>query len=747
MKKHIKKILLYLTQVACHLLLAPLLDARLSFGVYMGASVCGNVYLSSAIYLLCSLIFGLQTFLPSAVCVGVVILNTLIHKLVKKKMGRFMFASTSVLSNVFYFFYQMEGEFVVYYRLTYVVCGIAFAFVCLYVFNGLFVRGLKYKFAPDEKVCLSVFGFSLFYSLCSVYLAGYPLLDYVAPTFILYALSCFSPLTSLSVAVCMGLASSLYFGSWETFAFLVLTSAVSAVANNLNRYLAGLSVVLCRILFEFFMGTTFNYLTVIPTLVAVLIYVVVPTKALDWVAERVGFGKQKYSPNGVVNNLRKNLSNKLFDLSDVFFSMQTAFKSMANSTIPPDKAQVILAKQVEQEGCFDCPLRQSCWRNNVEFTQKTFDELVHIALLRGKATILDVDSTLVSKCKRINSILSAVNKNVSSYLAYYNKNSQIDTSRLLVCEQLYGVSKIMRQLANDCKNEIHFDQEKEKLLIQELTFYNVLTKETVFMEDGESLSVIVTVAKTDFDNSVIEKIVSSVANCKMKVQKVVNVSNVWSSVYLFPQPRFDVVCGVANCAKDGNVISGDTHSFVKIGQGKYMLSVCDGMGSGQTAQTVSNTCISLVESFYKAGFDNEVILSSVNKLMSVAQGEAFSAVDICVINLYKGLCDFIKLGAPDGLAKINGKTNFVSGSALPMGVLEEMKPSVTKTVLAHNDMVVLASDGFMDCFTDKNQLATLIQDNVFTNPQLVADELLKVALKKCDYAPKDDMTVVVARVV
>ena len=715
----------------------------------MGASACANVYLSSAIYLVASLVFGVDVFLPSAVCVGIVILNTLIHKLAKRKVARFMFVSTSVLSNVFYFFYKMEGEFVVYYRLSYVLCGIIFAFVTLYVFNGLFVRGLKYKFAPDEKACLCLFGFALFFSLCSVYLVGYPLMDFLAPAILLFALSCFSPLTSVSVAVLMGLATSLHFGQWNSFAFLVLASVSACVVSSLNRYLASISVVLCAVLFRFFAESTiyFDFLSILPTVLSVLIYVVVPSKVLENLAERFGFGKQKYSPNGVVNNLRKNLALKLFDLSDVFFSMQTAFKTMTNSTIPPDKAKGVLSKQAEQESCFDCPLRQSCWRNNAEATQKTFDELVHVALSRGKATILDVDSALVSKCKRVNTVLSSVNKNVSSYLAYYNKNSQVDTSRLLVCEQLYGVSKIMRQLANDCKNEMKFDGEKEKLLIQELTFYNVLTKEAVFMEDGETLTVVVTVAKTDCDNSTIEKIVSSLANCKMKVQRVVQVSNVWVSVYLVPQPRFDVVCGVANCAKDGNTLSGDTHSFVKVGEGKFLLSVCDGMGSGTTAQTVSNTCISLVESFYKAGFDNDVILSSVNKLMSVAQSEAFSAVDICVINMYKGLCDFIKLGAPDGLCKIDGKTNFVSGSALPMGVLEEMKPSLTKTVLSHNDVVVLASDGFMDCFSDKNELAQLVQDNVFTNPQLVADELLKNALKKCNYSPQDDMTVLVARVV
>ena len=123
---------------------------------------------------------------------------------------------------------------------------------------------------------------------------------------------------------------------------------------------------------------------------------------------------------------------------------------------------------------------------------------------------------------------------------------------------------------------------------------------------------------------------------------------------------------------------GDTHSFIKISKDKFLLALCDGMGSGVQAEKTSNISISLVENFYKAGFDNDIILSSVNRLLVCANEEAFTAVDIAVINLEKGLCDFIKLGSPTSVVKCNGIVQFIAGGSLPLGVLEEMKPVSTK---------------------------------------------------------------------
>ena len=161
---------------------------------------------------------------------------------------------------------------------------------------------------------------------------------------------------------------------------------------------------------------------------------------------------------------------------------------------------------------------------------------------------------------------------------------------------------------------------------------------------------------------------------------------------------------------------------------------------------MSSTAIGLVESFYRAGFDNDVILTCVNKLLTGCGNEVFCAVDMVVLDLYNGLADFIKLGATSGIVRCGDKVEIVAGSSLPLGVLEEMRPSVTKKALGDGDVVVLVTDGVTDCFREANALATAFSQCTVTNPQSMAEDILSKAMAICKNHPADDMTVLVAKI-
>ncbi|MBO5867229.1 MAG: SpoIIE family protein phosphatase, partial [Clostridia bacterium] len=397
--------------------------------------------------------------------------------------------------------------------------------------------------------------------------------------------------------------------------------------------------------------------------------------------------------------------------------------------------------------CGDCKQKTDCWRNNLERTEGSLFKLTECALNRGKVTILDISPTLSFRCDRLNYILSTINTHAESFLSFIKKSKETDGNRLLIGEQLGGVSQIMQQLAVDCRSKIMFDQAKEKQIAEDLTFHNVLTKEAIFLEQGQSVSVILTLARADYNQEVVQKIVSNAVKKQMQVEKVEStVSDKWVSVYLTPKPRFGVAYGVSSATKSQSVVSGDTHSFVNVGTDKVMFAICDGMGSGTQAEKMSDTTISLIENFYRAGFDNDVILNCVNKLLGSFNTDTFTAVDVCVVDLQTGLADFIKLGASNGIVKNQGQVQYVVGSSLPIGILDEMKPSISTKALCDGDIVVLFSDGAWDCVENADILAQYVAQTVLVNPQIIADDLLKIVLAQCKNQPKDDVTILVARI-
>ena len=82
---------------------------------------------------------------------------------------------------------------------------------------------------------------------------------------------------------------------------------------------------------------------------------------------------------------------------------------------------------------------------------------------------------------------------------------------------------------------------------------------------------------------------------------------------------------------------------------------------------------------------------------------------------------------------------------MPLGILEDIRPSVSARVLGNNDMIILLTDGILDAYKDEVLLRNYIENCNTTNPQTLADAILNEALKLNNYAPQDDMTVMVAK--
>ena len=180
---------------------------------------------------------------------------------------------------------------------------------------------------------------------------------------------------------------------------------------------------------------------------------------------------------------------------------------------------------------------------------------------------------------------------------------------------------------------------------------------------------------------------------------------------------------------------------------KYLLAISDGMGHGEKAHKNSELTISVVENFYRAGFENEIVLSSVNKLMSINQMEDFATLDMCVIDLECGFIDFIKLGANPSYIRHKNSVTIVEGASLPLGVVDEIKTTVKKSAIDEGDIIILCSDGVADTFGGEEYLKDFITHMQISSPQEMADFIHKVAIQRSGGEIKDDITTIVARIV
>ncbi|MBR5145091.1 MAG: SpoIIE family protein phosphatase, partial [Clostridia bacterium] len=564
---------------------------------------------------------------------------------------------------------------------------------------------------------------------------------------ILFCLYVFGNFACLMCAFLIGIGCAFGQGVFASASVFVLWGVVAVIFKPV-RPLCALFLPLADVVAKWFFD---GQMAAVPDVVALflgcVIFAFIPFATVQSWADKLGQSSQEFAIRSIVNRTKNNLSRKLYDLSEVFFEMKHSFSAMVRGVIPREQAKVMLSREVSEQVCHDCSERTACWRTYMEKTEKAFLTIMDGAMDRGKATVFDLPNDMTQKCKRLNGILTHVNQAVDKYKHYYIVTTNSDNSRMLISEQLAGVSDILKSLSQVAKSQTIFDKQKERLLFEMFARYGVLTKEIVVAEEKTGYIVTVVVESKDSKKSCIGKIISKICCTKMMLKESQCVQNkTWNILTFVSAPKFDVLFGFCATKKQDSQISGDTHTFLRIDQNRFLIGLCDGMGSGVNAEKTSSTAISLIENFYKAGFDNQTILSSVNRLLSLAHDETFTAVDISVVDLRQGLCDFIKIGATCGFVKNKDTVEIVSAGSLPLGVLEEMTPCITKKALCDGDVVVMASDGVSDVFESKENFAHFVADLCFKTPQQMADEILQKALDLQEGIAKDDMTVIAFQV-
>lgn len=223
-----------------------------------------------------------------------------------------------------------------------------------------------------------------------------------------------------------------------------------------------------------------------------------------------------------------------------------------------------------------------------------------------------------------------------------------------------------------------------------------------------------------------------------------------SGEFIFEEvTKYRLLFGHASCNKGFARISGDNFSFLNIEGGRSVMSLADGMGWGQSANSFSTRFIELLEQLLEAGFSEAAAVVMLNNVFA-ANDQVGNPVtlDMCSINGYEGTADFFKMGAAASFIKRGSEVFIISSSALPAGVLEGSALDCKQETLQDGDYIIMMSDGVLDAlpFYDKEKrMKEIIGELEERMPQALAERILKEVFFY-DEKIADDMTVLVTGV-
>ena len=338
---------------------------------------------------------------------------------------------------------------------------------------------------------------------------------------------------------------------------------------------------------------------------------------------------------------------------------------------------------------------------------------------------------------------------------------KMDENNKNVSVQLQNVSKAISNIATGIKEDVDkFEQEKNE--IKSLLNERDIAVNDISVKEESTGRKIATVYTNICDNEngqkcpvkQIDKIISKVLDDKFILQDQqcgIRLNKNMCSYTYISDDKYLLQVGVAKAKKDDSIVSGDSISQIKLADGKYLLAISDGMGSGLEASKNSKIAISMLERLLSSGFDKETSINLINAaIMNANKEEMYATLDIQILDLYAGKMEILKNGACPTYVKRNKNVTIIKSNSLPTGIMSEINIDTYDKDLENGDIVVICSDGIIESnkeYANKEIWNKYLLEEIQTKKKKkIADIILHEAIDNDFGKAKDDMSVIAFKV-
>lgn len=443
-----------------------------------------------------------------------------------------------------------------------------------------------------------------------------------------------------------------------------------------------------------------------------------------------------------------NYARSFQSLSDVFGRMNTQQQMMSREEMG------IMRREIAGKLCVSCDQCSLCWEQQDSPMHQCLMELLTSLKEAGMAN-RDLELKMQEYCPYTQEMVTEavrVFDQIRLNEAWYNR---LVENREVIADQLDAMAYIMEDCAKKEK-DISYDM---KSRLADLKYRakerGIRVKDATLWEkeDGRwRLAVEASAVNGCIATRELSKAVSTALGRKMmpgKDEKSLIGRNENCFSYE-EEPKYQGIYGVARLVQDGAAVSGDNFSFLEPQNGRLILCLSDGMGSGSVACKESETVIELIEKFVEAGFDIDTSVRVMNSAMVMkGRDDLFSTVDISEINLYDGVCRIYKIGASATFIKRKDEVECLQSTSLPVGVTYQLDMEKTKKQLEGGDFLVMVSDGVLEYLHvphPEEKMQEIIESIETNNATVMAKRILERVLLFTGGQVPDDMTVLAAAI-
>ena len=364
----------------------------------------------------------------------------------------------------------------------------------------------------------------------------------------------------------------------------------------------------------------------------------------------------------------------------------------------------------------------------------------------------------------IQSMIKKINYSFKMSKINFTYKKKIEENKKNVSDQLQGVSEIISELAEDIEvnsDNKEFQEEKEQIIRllkqKEISIKDIVIKKS---ESGRYKITVYTKCCDDINGEncylkTIGQVISKVLNEKLSISKqscgLRKNENECVFTYM-SRDKHKLQIGIAKATKDGSPVSGDTSIQTKLEDGKYLLAISDGMGSGPEARKSSKIAIKMLERLLTSGFSKDTSIKLINSSLAanMQTEDMYATLDIAILDLYSDNMEFVKNGACPTYVKRNRDVQMLNSISIPTGIIDNIDLVVYDKDLQKGDIIVMCSDGIIESNSEYQNkelwVKYLLEEMTNEDVQKIADIIISEAIDNDFGKEKDDMTVIVAKI-
>ncbi len=224
-------------------------------------------------------------------------------------------------------------------------------------------------------------------------------------------------------------------------------------------------------------------------------------------------------------------------------------------------------------------------------------------------------------------------------------------NKKVISNQLNGVSRAISYVADSIKKEdTNFEEKKQEIML--LCGQKEIQVLDINIKKQPSGRYIVNLYKLSCKENEkckieeIEKIISKVLKTDIVLQREVcgreNNQNLCKQIYM-TKDKFRMQIGIAHDKKFDSIISGDYSNQTRLDDGKYLITLSDGMGSGPEARKSSQVAVKMLTRMLSSGFDRDTSMDLINSSMYInSKEDTYATLDVAILDLYSGNMEFMK---------------------------------------------------------------------------------------------------------